>query len=274
VLLSGEQRRAQRYQVILPLRIISVSGQEFDVFGETRDVAVGGVRGVMLRRFSIGEKIEFVVSLPRYHPCSEVQCVGTVLRCSEKYAEESYEIAATIETFHILQVGVDDLQQCTSESLSHILEGAMIEVEHPSHYPIVDLERHRQMTYLLSNADCDRTTAPALTMKLRAHRAGVFREYLRALTIDHATVVAQIRLIISQSDVDRPDLEKAVVKSCALFVLASSRIRVRLGVYVLGIGTPEKLRSDIMDLVDALDFLLAHFNFLTESVVWGPGWLC
>lgn len=135
--------------------------------------------------------------------------------------------------------------------------------------PFVDTDRYRPMLRLLADKDTALTTNPAMRRKLRAQRCDTFREYLRYLTGDYGKLLAGVRLVMSQSSVDRPDLAKALLKNQVLFAVALCRVDLRLRLYTLGIGRTEALNLDVRGLVDALDVLRGQFSFLAESAVWG-----
>ena len=69
------------------------------------------------------------------------------------------------------------------------------------------------MLRLLSDEDEEFVADPALRRKLRTQRCDLFREYLRSLTEDYRVILAGVRLLMTQSDIDRPDLARALVRN-------------------------------------------------------------
>ena len=134
--------------------------------------------------------------------------------------------------------------------------------------PFVDAARYRPMLRLLSDNDAVLIANPLLRRKFRAQRCGLFREYLRHLTQDYGKLLAGLRLIMTQSGSDRPDLAKALARNRALFAVALCRGEFRLCLYALGIGKAVALKREVLALVDALDILRGQFSFV-ESAVWG-----
>ena len=133
--------------------------------------------------------------------------------------------------------------------------------------PVVDPDRYRPMLRLLSLEDTE-LADPALRRKFRTQRRDLFREYLRSLTNDYGKFLAEVRLTMTQSGIDRPDLAKALVRNRVLFAVALCRIDFRLWLYALGIGTAEGLKLDALGLVYSFNVLRGQFSFV-ESAVWG-----
>ena len=100
MLLTEEQRHAQRYRVRLPLRIVAADGHAVDWVGQTRDIGTNGVRFVILDEMPVGRAIEYVVSLSSYNPAAEIHCAGEIVRCTKHDAGaigHLYEAAVTME---------------------------------------------------------------------------------------------------------------------------------------------------------------------------------
>jgi hypothetical protein len=133
---------------------------------------------------------------------------------------------------------------------------------------LVDVDRYRPMLRLLSDEDANLIADPALRRKLRATRCDLFREYLRHLTEDYGKLLAGLRLIMTESSIDRPDLAKALARNRVLFAVAVCRVEFHLRLYALGIGNADVLKLQVRGLVDALDIMRGQFSFV-ESAVWG-----
>jgi hypothetical protein len=143
-----------------------------------------------------------------------------------------------------------------------------LDVQDQSAAPLVDVDRYRPMLRLLSLEDTELIADPALRRKLRVQRCNLFRDYLRHLSEDYGKLLAGLRLIMTQSGTDRPDLAKVLVRNRVLFAVALCQIEFRLGLYVLGIGNAEGVKRDVLGLVDALNILRGQLSFV-ESAVWG-----
>jgi hypothetical protein len=105
---------------------------------------------------------------------------------------------------------------------------------------------------------------PTLRRELRADRRRLFREYLQALIEDYSRLLADVRLLMVQSDTERPDLAKLLVRSRISFAITLCRIDFCLLLHALGIG-----KSDVSGLVDSLNVLRTQAITLIDSTVWG-----
>jgi hypothetical protein len=124
-----------------------------------------------------------------------------------------------------------------------------------------DADRYRPMLRLLSDADMDfAAKSPILRKKMRTRRREMFRGYLRCLTRDYVGLLSSLRRIMVESDVDRPDLAKALAKNRAMFALALCRIEIHLQLHALGIG-----KVDVSGLVGALDALRGAVSVMTPA---------
>jgi hypothetical protein len=131
----------------------------------------------------------------------------------------------------------------------------------PFHSRPPDADRYRPMLRLLSDEDLNFTPAnSALRKKIRAQRREVFRGYLRCLTRDYALLLAGIRAIMVESNIERPDLTKALARNRIMFVLALCRIEANLQLHALGIGT-----VDVSGLVEALGALKGFATAMTPA---------
>jgi len=96
-----EQRKAQRFDLKLPLELIRGGSEPLSQHGETKNLSSSGVlfqSGATLR---IGEPLEYLITLPT-SPVPGIQvrlrCVGKVVRLAE-----SAEVAATLERYEFLR---------------------------------------------------------------------------------------------------------------------------------------------------------------------------
>jgi hypothetical protein len=114
--------------------------------------------------------------------------------------------------------------------------------------------RYRPMLRLLDESDCGfiSTGFPgsSTVRRFRAERRSLFRVYLRNLGADHARIVGAIRDLIVRSQMDRPDLAKALYRCQLMFALAMISVEFKLQLHALGIGT-----VDVRSLVSAVEGL-------------------
>jgi hypothetical protein len=114
--------------------------------------------------------------------------------------------------------------------------------------------RYRPMFRLLDESDCGFIAAgfpgSSNLRRFRAERRSLFRVYLRNLGADHTRIVGAIRDLLVQSQLDRPDLAKALYRCQLMFALAMLSVEFRLQLYALGIGT-----VDVRSLVAAVEGL-------------------
>ena len=114
--------------------------------------------------------------------------------------------------------------------------------------------RYRPMFRLLDESDCgfiasgfpDNTTL----RRFRAERRSLFRVYLRNLGADHSRIVGAIRNLLVESQLDRPDLAKALYRCQFMFALAMISVEFKLMLHTWGVGT-----VDVRSLVAAVEGL-------------------
>jgi hypothetical protein len=108
----------------------------------------------------------------------------------------------------------------------------------------------------------------ALRRRFRAERRSMFRIYLRDLKADHARIVGAIRIILVESQCDRPDLAKSLHRCEFVFTLAMLSVEFRLLLHALGIGT-----IDARSLVEAVEHIRLQFEdmMFVQTVMHRPG---
>lgn len=129
---------------------------------------------------------------------------------------------------------------------------------------ISDVSRYRPMLRLLSDRDIDVVPNPALRRRLRAERRQLFREYVRLLARDYGRLLAKVRLLMTQSGVDRPDLARTLVRHRVVFAVGLCRIEYCLWLHALGID-----KIDFPELLNSLNDLRIQVNALADTTVWG-----
>jgi hypothetical protein len=114
--------------------------------------------------------------------------------------------------------------------------------------------RYRPMFRLLDESDCGFIASgfPGNTnlRRFRAERRSLFRVYLRNLGADHARIVGAIRNLLVESQLDRPDLAKALYRCQFMFALAMLSVEFKLILHTMGLGT-----VDVRSLVAAVEGL-------------------
>jgi len=123
------------------------------------------------------------------------------------------------------------------------------------------LERYRPMFRLLDESDCEFIASGfpggSELRRFRAERRSLFRIYLRDLGVDHSRIVDGIRDLLIRSQLDRPDLAKALYRCQWRFASAMISVESKLLLHVLGIGT-----VDVRSLVAAVECLQTQLQGL------------
>ena len=93
-----EQRKAQRFELKLPLELIRKGSQPLSEYGETRNLSSVGVlfeAGAALR---IGEPVEYLITLPGNGEKVRLHCLGKVVRFVHQTG-----VAATLERYEFVR---------------------------------------------------------------------------------------------------------------------------------------------------------------------------
>ena len=106
-----EQRKSQRFQLRLPLRILRSGSTTLSGAGETLNVGSRGVLFTANQRLEIGASIEYAITLPPAPGSSDgsgLRCLGKVLRYEGSTEvpdsrAKQYVMAATIERHEFLR---------------------------------------------------------------------------------------------------------------------------------------------------------------------------
>jgi len=119
----------------------------------------------------------------------------------------------------------------------------------------LSLDRYRPMLRMLDGDDIAfLRSQPGFTanmaVKLRAQRAQIFRGYLRSLETDFGRVCAAIKLVMLQSQHDRPELAEALLRQQVTFACAMLSVRVHLSLYRVGLGGVEV--SNLVKIFDGM----------------------
>lgn len=94
-------------------------------------------------------------------------------------------------------------------------------------------EAYRPMLRLLNDEDIQFLRSqsgftPAIEAALRINRCRIMRAYVRAMRADFGLICAALKIVMAQSQCDRPDLASALVRSQLLFTWGVIVVEVRL----------------------------------------------
>ena len=112
--------------------------------------------------------------------------------------------------------------------------------------------RYRPMLRLLDEPDASFIVSSqnnkSQLQRFRAERRSLFRVYLYQLDADHARLLAAVRSVLVESNIDRPDLAKRMYRMQFRFSLAIYGIEWQLFLHELGL-----ISIDLRHLVAAAD---------------------
>jgi hypothetical protein len=122
-------------------------------------------------------------------------------------------------------------------------------------------DRYRPMMRLLDSRDIEflRSQAgftPKMESEMRARRCQIFRGYLRCLDMDFQRVCTALKLVLVQSEQDRPDLSGVLLHNQILFATGLLAVQFRLILYGWGICTVDADR--LVRIFDGMAFELRH----------------
>jgi hypothetical protein len=131
-------------------------------------------------------------------------------------------------------------------------------------------ERYQPMLRLLHPRDLDfLRSQPGFTRKMesrfRRQRCEIFRGYLRQLDSDFQQVCTALKLVMVQSNADRPDLAATLLRQEVWFKVGLLAVHFRLLLYGCGIGTVEV--AGLLKLFDGIRIELR--SLVPASAVWG-----
>ena len=128
-------------------------------------------------------------------------------------------------------------------------------------------DRYRPMLRLLDAADIDfLRSQPGFTrtmeVTLRAQRCRIFRGYLKCLDNDFSRVCLALKLVMTQSAQDRPDLAAALVQQQVMFASGLLSAHFRLLLYRYGVCS-----VDCSNLVQMFDAMSGELRNLVPSTL-------
>jgi len=101
---DADRREARRFNMTLPMRLLSRDSNSPELKGQTRDVSYRGLYFLAEANFKIGSAIEFVLTLPEQVTRSgdvNIRCQGKVVR-TEPTQNGRTGIAAKIDRYEFL----------------------------------------------------------------------------------------------------------------------------------------------------------------------------
>ena len=104
-----DQRKNQRFQLHLPLRILRTAAGSVSHSAWTHNISSGGVLFTANAEVPAGEAIEYVVTLNTVRGVQvDLRCVGKVLRFDKTSDAEnsSYVVAATVDRYQFVRLEV------------------------------------------------------------------------------------------------------------------------------------------------------------------------
>ena len=126
-------------------------------------------------------------------------------------------------------------------------------------------ERYKPMMRLLDSADIAFLRGQpgytrSMETKLRTQRCQIVRGYLRCLNSDFQRVTTALKIVMTQSKRDRPDLAGVLMHQQMLFASGMAAIHFRLVLYRCGI-----CNVDVTSLVRAFDGMRIELCNLVPS---------
>jgi hypothetical protein len=114
-------------------------------------------------------------------------------------------------------------------------------------------DRYRPMQRLLDTSDEQFLSShPAfnksMARKMRARRRAIFRGYLKCMRRDHGRICSSVRALMVESNIDKPELAKALGRSEMSFVCTMYTVECRLFLHALGLST-----VDVSNLVASFE---------------------
>jgi len=101
---AADRREARRFNMTLPMRILSLDSNSHELKAFTRDVSYRGLYFLAEAQPKVGASIEFVITLPEQVTRSgdvNIRCHGQVVR-TESTPNGKTGIAAKIERYEFL----------------------------------------------------------------------------------------------------------------------------------------------------------------------------
>ena len=134
----------------------------------------------------------------------------------------------------------------------------------------LSIERYRPMLRLLSSEDVrflllQPGCTHATLARFRRERCQIFRRYLRMLEDDFQRVVMALKVVMAQSERDRPDLASALLESQIRFGTCKLKVECRVLLYRWGLG-----QVDVKGLLAIFDAVRLDLRALVPVTAANP----
>lgn len=104
-------------------------------------------------------------------------------------------------------------------------------------------------------------------LEFRRERGRIFREYLKRLNTDFACLCLALKIVMLQSEVDRPDLASRLLYSQIRFAALIVSAHLRLALYQCNLGSGAVDVRRMLTLFESMHYQLRQM--VPESAVWG-----
>jgi hypothetical protein len=131
----------------------------------------------------------------------------------------------------------------------------------------LSVQRYLPMLRLLESGDVEFIRSQPgysrrIESRLRAQRCQIFRGYLRCLNLDFRRICMALKLLMAQSQQDRPDLAAVLVHHQVMFASGMLAIHARLFLYRWGVCT-----VDVRSLVQIFELMRVELCSLMPATV-------
>lgn len=129
----------------------------------------------------------------------------------------------------------------------------------------LSIDRYRPMLRLLNQDDIEFMRSqlgftPKMATEFRIQRCQIFRGYLHHLDNDFKRICMALKILMVQSEWDRPDLASALVRSQMTFAAGMMVVQFQVVLYRYGIGS-----VDVADLVKLFDGMRLELRTLVPA---------
>jgi hypothetical protein len=129
----------------------------------------------------------------------------------------------------------------------------------------LSVDRYRPMFRLLDEGDMQFLKSQPgfnsrMVARLRAQRSHIFRGYLKCLDADFQRTCAALKVLMTQSHYDRPDLASTLIMAKVNFACGVAVVHLRLGLYRLGLAS-----VDARGLVKLFDGMRVELRTLVPA---------
>lgn len=109
VLATMEQRRTQRFPLVLPIEITQIAGRRVSRPGETINVGSNGVLFSTPKAVEVNGRLEYIITLIDGKQKIRIKCLGHVVRVQQPAPQESagrWIVAVTLDRYEYLRSGL------------------------------------------------------------------------------------------------------------------------------------------------------------------------